>query len=402
MVAHWCLLTASMAVAQTNQFGGQDRADAAQRLLILAVQQAIDSLPPMAGQAPIYEYDATQDTYLHSKQLGATVLRSPRPIGAGRFSLRVAASYFDLSQSFGPAVYYFEPQNPDVQDKSGFAGFGLQTRAHVGVLSFAANYGFTHWLDAWLVLPVVTLDASATQSFTTRKSQLGLPADQVSVVGSQTRAGLEMQLRHGIYVYRRDSLSGPGFDFNAGTHIGMGRAHVGTRLALWQGKTLRVSFAPELHLPSPSESQFAGSASTSLLSRFLAEAAVLPPLRVLAEMAYDYDFQHAELRRFTASTGLLFAGSEYSVDVGFSASVFDTPLRWTPDRAYGTAGGSYPATVLSVRDPNTVGSNFVDFLAGAKLRLTERLILNAAVTVPVNEEGFRPVALGTLAVDLAY
>src|SRR5690349_16701595 len=82
-----------------NQFGGQGRADAASQMIVLGVQQGISSLPPTSGQAFTYDYNAELGTFVASEQLGPTVLRSPQTIGANRFSLRVAASYFDLSKT---------------------------------------------------------------------------------------------------------------------------------------------------------------------------------------------------------------------------------------------------------------------------------------------------------------
>src|SRR5215470_3350275 len=98
--------------AQENQFGGQDRADAARRMIVLGVQQGISSLPPMSGQAFSYEFDPARDTYVRSKRLGPTVLRSPQTLGAGHLSLRVATSYFALSGSPGPIPYYVQSDEP--------------------------------------------------------------------------------------------------------------------------------------------------------------------------------------------------------------------------------------------------------------------------------------------------
>src|SRR5262245_50627684 len=73
----------------SNQFGGQDRADAASEMIVLGVQQGISALPPASGQAFTYEYNPAVDTYEMSEQLGPTALRTAQTIGRNRVSLRV-------------------------------------------------------------------------------------------------------------------------------------------------------------------------------------------------------------------------------------------------------------------------------------------------------------------------
>src|SRR5262245_52310620 len=95
-----------------NQFGGQDRADAASRMIVLGVQQGISSLPPTSGQSFTYEFNPDLDTYVTSERLGPTSFRSPQIIGAGKFSIRAAASYFELSNTKGPIEYAVQFDEP--------------------------------------------------------------------------------------------------------------------------------------------------------------------------------------------------------------------------------------------------------------------------------------------------
>src|SRR5512147_841571 len=92
-------ISAAAAAQNANQFGGQDRADAASRMIVLGVQQGISSLPPTSGQSFTYEFDPVLTTYVSSERLGPTALRSPQTIGLNRLSLRVAASYFEVSDT---------------------------------------------------------------------------------------------------------------------------------------------------------------------------------------------------------------------------------------------------------------------------------------------------------------
>lgn len=392
------VLAGPVAIAQSpNQFGGQDRADAAQQLIVLAVQQGISALPPMAGQAFSYEYDRDTDTYVRSSLLGPTALRSPRPIGAGRLGIRLTGSYFDLGESFGPTGYRIDLADPAAPATLGFAGFGLQASASVGVFNLTASYGITNTIDVGLVLPIVIVDAQGSQSFTTDATrQREWPP---VLAGGTTAAALAMQLRRGTVVYRRESFRTLGFDFNDGPHAGVGRITLGGRAALYASERLRCAFATDLYLPSPNENQFAGSATTSILPRAIAEVGVMDHLRLLADVGYDYDFNSAQLRRFVGTGGLLVPFTRWSVDLGISGSIYDTPITWTPGVAYAPAGSGYPATVIVAQGDTTVGSNYVDFLFGVKGKLTDSLVLSGAVTVPLNDAGVRPAAAGTVALE---
>jgi len=56
--------------------------------------------------------------------------------------------------------------------------------------------------------------------------------------------------------------------------------------------------------------------------------------------------------------------------------------------------------IVTPVESNRLGDNFVDFLAGLKIRLGEKSVLFGAVSVPVNEEGVRPAAVGTVAIEI--
>ena len=56
--------------ARAQAFGFQQRADAASLMILLGVSQGIETLPPSSGQAFLYQYDPTLDTYVASKRPG--------------------------------------------------------------------------------------------------------------------------------------------------------------------------------------------------------------------------------------------------------------------------------------------------------------------------------------------
>src|SRR5262245_23354543 len=61
-----------------NQFGGQDRADAARQLIVLGVQRALSQLPPASGQGRV----ESEDSLLPSaKYPGPVAWRSTETVG---------------------------------------------------------------------------------------------------------------------------------------------------------------------------------------------------------------------------------------------------------------------------------------------------------------------------------
>jgi hypothetical protein len=46
-----------------------------------------------------------------------------------------------------------------------------------------------------------------------------------------------------------------------------------------------------------------------------------------------------------------------------------------------------------------LGTSFLDFLGGLKVRLTDSLVLSGSVTTPLNNQGFRADAVGTIAIE---
>ena len=65
----------------------------------------------------------------------------------------------------------------------------------------------------------------------------------------------------------------------------------------------------------------------------------------------------------------------------------------------GTDSGQ--TNIITVQEDNRLGTTYVDFLAGVKVKLTDRFVLSGAVGVPVTDQGFRPPALGTLALEVS-
>src|SRR5512147_1720990 len=98
-------ISAAAFAQNPNQFGGQDRADAASQLIVLGVQQGISSLPPTSGQPFVYEFDPALANWVSSEQLGPTALRSPQTVGANKFSVRASACYFELAGTKQPINY---------------------------------------------------------------------------------------------------------------------------------------------------------------------------------------------------------------------------------------------------------------------------------------------------------
>ena len=395
--------------AQVNQFGGQDRADAARQMIVLGVQQGIDSLPPVSGQGFSYEFDPASDEYVRSTRLGPTAFRSPQPLGAGKLSVRLATSYFELADSLGPIPYRVQTDEPlpgQTQPFLGVAKFGLNASAKVGLINLAATYGFTNRFEMTASFPIVIVDAHAAQVFSSTRAGLGLPADQakvfaIPIVNNDVAGALrkfDQALKPGgVAVLRTESLSEQGF--NGGTQAGLGRIDIGAKAVLYSGKRVQVAAAPEFFFPSPNQAEFAGSDSAAILPRLVAACALGGPFKLHVDSGYNLDFDHDELRSFVWNVGTSIAGSAVAVDAGVGGSKFNQGITWTPAVAKGIRTQVFPSSTITALGDNTLGDNFVNFLGGCKVRVMDDSAVSGAVSVPLNNQGFRADAIGTVAFE---
>lgn len=395
----WCPSTVQ---AQFNQlFDAQ--LEAVKLMIVQGVQQGISSLPPTSGQAFTYEFDPKLDTYVTNEQLGPTALRSPLTIGANKFSVRVATSYFELADTKEPIPYLVSspPGTP-----LGIAKLGLLANARVGLMNLAATYGLGDRVEITANLPITVVDAHASSIFSTRTDALNVPPPQAPLSGVAVQNGdvagavtdLNSALQPGGPLsLRTESYNAIGRDFNQGTHTGIGRISVGVKGVLYADKVAQIAFAPEFFCPSPSEGEFAGSNSPAILPRVIGAFRVTDLVRLHADAGYDYDFDHNELRRFVWNGGPSFAIKGATFDFGVGGSTFNEGIKWTPTLVPGSFG-STPATFQALSS-NRLGRNFVDGLGGVKVRVADKTVLSGSVNVPLNNDGFRAAAVGTLAVE---
>ena len=403
------LVSAGVAHAQNrNQFGAQERADAAHELIVLAVERGIASLPPTTGQAVTYEFDPASDALHRSLRLGPTVLRSAQTIGRGTFSVRVAASYFDANQSLGPINYLFDDANP--AHEQSVTKLGLDADAHVGLLNLSASYGVTNRLELLGNVPLTVVDARASASFTTATSELGQPPSQALVHAWRVHngdvagaiGGLDDQFRSGTFSIRRDSFSSLGYNFNDGTHAGVGRISLGGKFTALTTERIQLAMMSEIFLPSPSQAEFAGSDSVAVLPRLIGTAKLTDALRLYTDAGYEYDFDEASLRRFTWTAGGSLGFQRFSVDFGVGGSQYEEPITWTPSTVYGAATSTFPASTGHALQDNATGTTVVNLLLGIKLRISEDMVIAGGVTVPVVNTDFQPDVLGTIALECYF
>ena len=394
--------TAAHAQGNPNQFGGKERASAASEMIVLGVQQGISSLPPTSGQSFIYEFDPTIANWVSSEQLGPSALRSPQTIGANKFSIRAAGSYFELANTKSPIAY--EVDNPP-GTPIGVAAIGLQANAEVGLMNFGGTYGIIDRLEVMLNVPVVTVSAHASQLYTS-SSGPEVPPSQAKLSGPPVINGnvagavktMNALIQSGALHIRNDSFTSLGFDFNQGTHAGVGRISVGAKGVVYADKLWQLAFAPEFFCPSPSQDQFSGSNSPAILPRFIIAGKATEQARLLADAGYDYDFDHNELRRFVWNGGGSYAISVATFDAGIGGSTFNEGIKWTPTTAPYTDQAGNPGSIQALQS-NRFGRTFIDFLGGVKVRVANKTVLSGSVNVPLNNEGFRAAAVGTLAVE---
>ena len=411
VAACWCALTLSApAFAQNpNQFGAQDRADAAAELIVIAVERATASLPPTSGPSVTYEFDPASDAFRRSIRLGPTVLRSSQTIGPGNFSLQFATSYFEMAQSFRPINYLFTLDEP--QARQVVAKIGLDASAHVTLMNISATYGLGTRVELSASLPVTVVDAHAAQVFSTRTDALSLPASKAPLTGVLVLGGdvpdavrvLDAGLQPGGgLTLRRESFRDLGFHFDEGTDVGVGRISLGVKGVVLSTEAFQAACMADLFLPSPSESAFAGVASVAVLPRLVASLKLTDALKLHSDLGYEYDFETPELRQFTWRVGGSLAFEQAALDLGLGGSEFDAPVEWTPTIVHGGQTATSPASTGPALEDNTVGTSVVDLLLGMKLRVTDAIVVAGGVSIPVVSPAFQPDVLGTIAVEWCF
>ena len=381
-----------------DQFGVQSRANAANEMIVLAVQQGISSLPPTTGQTFTYEFNRELSTFVPSERMGPTSFRSPQTIGEGRFSLRGAFSYFEASQTFGPIDY--KVTGKDFPDPPGYCTrFGVDVSAAVGLFNFGVTYGITNRIEADFNLPVVVTDVSGKEIFYSDRPAFEeqVAVDKCSVFpGSSRPVSLPFQ---------NVQLPQGSVDFNHGTSAGVGRMSLGAKISLYENDRVQLAFAPEFFFPSPSQDAYAGSGTGAVLPRVIAQIVALPQWRFHVDAGYDYDYELAELRRFTWNTGTSWATAgehAFTVDLGVGGSQFDQGIEWSPQLASFSLGpGEQPGQIRALSSTR-LGTTFVDFLGGIKVRVAEHVAVSGAVNVPLNSQGFRADAVGTFAAEYYF
>jgi hypothetical protein len=94
-------------------------------------------------------------------------------------------------------------------------------------------------------------------------------------------------------------------------------------------------------------------------------------------------------------------GRWVTFDFGAGGSIFDVPIRWTPPTSTGIGPGGADVKLTALGNTR-LGDDFVDFLGGFKVRLTDTLVLSGSATTPLNSEGFRADAVGTVALEAYF
>jgi hypothetical protein len=390
---------ADRAHAQSNAaFGVQQRADAAQQMILLGVSQGVSSLPPTSGQSFVYEYDDALDTYKATGLLGPTAYRSPLTIGKGRMSLRVAASYFELSNTQAPIDYQVNGLERPLYTK-----FGLKTDAKVGLFNVAYSYGPLEWLELSVNFPITIVDARAKSSFVTLASAAGAPIGDAPVAAATSLEALDRNLDDGTLIVREGTVNQLGANFNEGTAAGLGRVSLAGKAQFLQSEYVDMAFSMEIFLPSPSEDEYAGTNSAAFLPRLITAFNVAQGAKLHVDAGYDKDTEFSELSRFVWNTGASYALPGFTVDAGVGGSKFNRGIEWTPSTFTQPPGQEIdvPLEFQSLGD-NTLGDNYVDFLFGVKGQVLDNAVISGAVNVPINNDGIRPAAVGTVAFEMYF
>ena len=386
--------------AQSNAaFGVQQRANAAQQMILLGVSQGVSSLPPTSGQSFVYSYDEQLDTYKATPYLGPTAYRSPLTIGKGRMSVRVATSYFELNNTQNPINYQVNGLAEPV-----FTKFGLKTTAKVGLFNVAYSYGPLEWLELSVNFPITIVSAQAKSSFVTLRSAANAPINNAPVAAATSIEALDRNLEPGgPLIIREGTVNQLGASFNDSTSAGLGRVSLGGKAQFLKSEYVDMAASLEVFLPSPSQAEYAGTNSGAFLPRLITAINLIDTAKLHIDVGYDHDTDFAQLRRFVWNTGASYALPGFTVDAGVGGSKFTKGIEWTPSKFTQPPGQevNVPLQFTALGD-NTLGTNYVDFLLGLKGQITDSTVISGSVNVPLNNEGIRPAAVGTIAFEAYF
>lgn len=375
----------------------QAQADAARSMIVVSVQQGISSLPPSSAQSFFYHFDYEAEVFVPDDRLGPTVFRSPEVLRRGDLNLRVGASYFEQSEDFAPISYLFDSSADDVDR---YTRLGLNLSAKVGLVNFSLNYGLVDRIETRITVPVVIVDAKGATVLYVSKSEPDPISDQTPVVTGETPAIFSQAVANKQAVPKEGQFPQFGVEsFNDGAQAGLGRIGLGAKAAILRGERFKLAFDTEFFLPSPNEAEFAGPDSPAILPRLIGAVDIAEWLRGYVDVGYDYDFDQAVLRRFAWDIGLSVPYSRFAFDLGVGGSEYAESIEWTPDVAPPTETGQL---FLTPGEDNSLGTTFVDVLLGIKVKVWQRVAFSGAVTIPVDDREFRPAALGTVALEVAF
>jgi hypothetical protein len=427
------LLAATNAVAQDSLESLRARARGASNALVQVVQQGISALPPIGPQAYSYEFDPALGAMKRSELPGSTVFRVPNVLPAQAWSLRVAGAYFDIEDEVtaGYAAQRCTDQgNPATcpTRRDGFTAFGFGASARVGIISLAASYGLTDFIELDVALPVTIVDAEASDIVTVAanaSSEVGANSD-ANIFPVATREDLDIIRRGGTVpnpggtVVRELGLKRVPYDtrerqlragnvadpelFNTGTGVGLGRTSLSAKIASPRWNDFRFALAPEILLPSPSEDEYAGPDSLALGMHLLGVYEPSPHIRLLADLGYEWDTESTSLTRFAWAGGVSFPTEVATVDLGVSGSRYQNGVRWgVPSYEVNSVQGAFrSAGTLLEGESITLDSVFVNFAFGIKVPLSDRFALSGSALVPVDDASFRPDAFGTLGFEAYF
>lgn len=403
-------------------FGLRERSQAASELVLQAVQQLLQSLPPPVSQSYRFEYSDQLGVMMREERVGANLFREPGTLGAGRFAARVSTAYFEAADSF-VATYrnVSDPEGCPGSDGSCYTVIGLAPSARVVALNFGLGYGLADLAELYLNVPVVITNASADVSYT---NELNQPTQSLSYVdvgresadavarggtvdlpdgaGGVSTIGLRKRNLNDFAVRASADAA-----FSDGTNIGLGQIALGAKLRLPTiAERLDLALNAELWMPSPSQDEFAGVDSAGFAVRLLSAVRVADELRLLTAAGYLYDGEFASLRGLNWSTGLAYSQRWGTIDAGLGGSLYQEGIRWTPegiesfdDVEQGTSRQEYE---LAAGQSNELDRNFIDLRIGAKFPIGSAVALSAGAIIPIVGDDFRPDAIGSLGLEVYF
>lgn len=352
----------------------------------LLADQMSRAVPVTSGSPGVtFRFDYASGAFERETEvLGQLFVEQAKPIGRGKWNVRMNWSYIDFQSIDGMDLDDLSDTHPPMVTRiGGIQGTVRVPKLSVGIVTnqvtTSATVGLTDDLDVDLTIPVLYSDLD-----------------------------FDLDLKPTAAPLQQDDQ---GLD-----HFGVGDILLRAKYRLLYGDHGTIAGGLQLRFPSGSRDDFQGAGVWEVSPAFYATSASYPlggPFRVRGHLNAIVDLNASDIARSQARASLgldLHIGSRATLGLAFLArepfakvggpGSFD----WPRCRANPTTGAcAGPITYAPVFGLSRGRPSFYDLAIGGRVLLwKDTLIGFASVIVPLNDDGFRAEAIPVIGIEAAF